>query len=246
MIKNFISNAEIEELGEGLIREYAQQTKTVFKCVDIEGFITDFLRCPIEYIHLAEKDKDKIGYLSNGIYPLRVCSSAGVSEVVFPKNTIVLDRLLLRACESGRRRFTLAHEAAHIIVDRINPTEALCFHRVFDNEQTYDAQALAERFSLNEYQASAMAAVLLMPRYLMKEALDNFNGGRRLPIYGTCVFHPREKVIIQKMADSMGVSFTAMFIRLRGFGMLNYHPLSEYIEKVKKGGDDRAGGPFAL
>ena len=43
------------------------------------------------------------------------------------------------------------------------------------------------------------------------------------------------------MADSMGVSFTALVIRLRGFGMLNYHPLEEYMEKeIRQGGIRRA------
>ena len=65
----------------------------------------------------------------------------------------------------------------------------------------------------------------------MHETLQRFNGGRRLPVYGESVFHPREKVILQKMADSLEVSFTALVIRLRGLGMLSYHDISEYIGK---------------
>ena len=70
-----------------------------------------------------------------------------------------------------------------------------------------------------------------MPRSVMYETLKRFNGGKRLPVYGETVFHPREKVILQKMADALGVSYTALVIRLRGLGMLNHHDISEYIEK---------------
>ena len=36
---------------------------------------------------------------------------------------------------------------------------------------------------------------------------------------------------LQKMADALEVSYTALVIRLRGLGMLNHHDISEYIEK---------------
>jgi hypothetical protein len=240
-MKSYVSKAEMEELGEGLIKHYAGSSKEPLRCVDIEGFITEYLGLTIEYVSLAESDKDKIGFVSDGRYPLKVFQDGAVIERVFPVNTIVLDRLLLRAYESGRRRFTMAHEAAHIIFERINPEPVACFHRIYDTEQTYDVAELAKRFNFEETQASAMAAVLLMPQFLVEQALRVFNGGRRLPIYGSGVLHPREKVIIQKMADSMGVSFTALVIRLRGFGMLNYHPLEEYMEKeIRQGGIRRA------
>ena len=72
----------------------------------------------------------------------------------------------------------------------------------------------------------------------MKKALRKFNGGRRLPVYGETVFHPREKVILQKMASSLGVSFTALVIRLRGLGMLSRHSIGEYIgSELRFGGD---------
>ena len=99
-------------------------------------------------------------------------------------------------------------------------------------------QELRERYSISEWQANTIAASLLMPVPVMRKALRKFNGGKRLPVYGETVFHPREKVILQKMAASLGVSFTALVIRLRGLGMLNHHSLCDYIEQELHFGGD--------
>lgn len=95
-----------------------------------------------------------------------------------------------------------------------------------------------EIYTIGEWQANTISASLLMPVPIMKKALRKFNGGRRLPVYGETVFHPREKVILQKMASSLGVSFTALVIRLRGLGMLSRHSIGEYIgSELRFGGD---------
>ena len=97
---------------------------------------------------------------------------------------------------------------------------------------------MRERYNINEWQANMIAASLLMPRYVMINALKQFNGGRRLPIYGENIFHPREKAILNKMANALQVSHTALVIRLRDLGMLNRHDVSEYIQKeLRLGGN---------
>ena len=108
---------------------------------------------------------------------------------------------------------------------------------------------IRDRYTDHRFRIWRQAARHIPPRWIRyteeyrreRLSLIHIYGGRRLPIYGSGVLHPREKVIIQKMADSMGVSFTALVIRLRGFGMLNYHPLEEYMEKeIRQGGIRRA------
>ena len=59
---------EIDELGEGLIRQYLGAEADISHCVDIEGFVTEFLGLPLFYRSFAEKDSDKIGFISDGIH----------------------------------------------------------------------------------------------------------------------------------------------------------------------------------
>lgn len=228
---NFISQAEIEELCEAMLRQHLGQEEPIPQSVDIDGFVQNYLKCRILYETFAEADPNKIGFTGDGRAPLKIKRDGQALSVVFPFKTIVLDRYLLRPEEHTHRRFTLGHEAGHLISMRINPESAACFHRTHDRERTYSLQEMQEIYSISEWQANTFSASLLMPRSVMYETLKRFNGGKRLPVYGETVFHPREKVILQKMADALEVSYTALVIRLRGLGMLNHHDISEYIEK---------------
>ena len=59
-MSNYLSRAELEEISEGLIRVYAAQHKNkVIQSIDIEHFITDFLKLRIEYTAFAENDSGK-------------------------------------------------------------------------------------------------------------------------------------------------------------------------------------------
>ncbi len=236
---NYISRAEADELCDGLIQQYVGNGAQVPTSINIDGFIRDFLRCTVVYESFAEEDRDRIGFTSDGKRPLRILKNGKVKEIVYPRNTIVLDKYLLYPNEDNHRRFVLSHEVGHILAGRINPDSPACFHHFNDRERTkYTLDDMKERYSMNEWQANIIGAALLMPRFVMINTLKRFNGGRRLPVYGENIFHPREKVILCKMANALQVSYTALVIRLRDLGMLNRHNLSEYIQKeLKLGGD---------
>lgn len=106
------SYEEIDELGEGLIRQYLGKEAERTCCVDIEGFVTDFLKLPLLYRSFAEEDSDKIGFIADGVTPLRVYENGAVVRRVYPGGTIVIERCLRQEHESGRRRFTISHECA--------------------------------------------------------------------------------------------------------------------------------------
>ncbi len=229
---NFISRAEAEELCDGMIQQFIGGTAEIPESVDIDSFVRDFLKCTVIYESIVEDDKDRIGFTGDGKRPLRVLKNGKPKEIIYPRNTIVLDKYLLNPDEENHRRFVLGHEAGHIIANRINPESPACFHHFIDRERTeYTISDLKDRYSIGEWQANTIAASLLMPRYVMRNTLKKFNGGRRLPIYGDNIFHPREKAILNKMANSLRVSHTALVIRLRELDMLSKHNVSEYIQK---------------
>jgi len=143
-MKCLSSFQELDVLGESLSRDYTKKThRWNAMCFDIEGFITEYLGLTIVYESFAEEDSSKIGFLANGIDPLLVHRNGKVVSVVFPKDTVVIERFLLRDSESSRRRFTLAHEAAHKILEKHIPLQTVaCFHSDFDNEADYSQRDL--------------------------------------------------------------------------------------------------------
>ena len=230
-VTNYISRAEADELCDELIRQFlGGNTKNVYS-VDIDGLVSVVLKCPIVYATYAEEDFDKNGFTSDGVTPLRVLDCGEVTERVYPRFTIVLEKYLLRPGEEARRRFTLAHEAGHILASCLDSNVQAWFHRDIDTERFYTAKELHQRMSIAECQANMIAAALLMPRFLLKDALCELNGGRQLAVYGTTVFRSSERGILEKMARRLNVSRTALIIRLRDLGAFQYHDISEFVQE---------------
>ena len=95
-MRSYISYDELEELGETIVRAYINKTRRYNAlCVDIEGLVTDYLGLTVVYETIVEDDLNKIAFLSNGKRPLRVVRDGKRVEVVFPKNTAVLDKVLV-------------------------------------------------------------------------------------------------------------------------------------------------------
>ena len=89
---------------------------------------------------------------------------------------------------------------------------------------------MKKHFNLAETQADKLAAALLMPYFIVEAALKDFNNGNKLKIYGDSVFAPKDRMIIKKMAAQIGVSFSALLIRIKQLDMVEYRPIDEYVE----------------
>ena len=234
------SYEELDELGEGLIRQYLGKEAERTCCVDIEGFVTDFLKLPLLYRSFAEEDSDKIGFIADGVTPLRVYENGVVVRRVYPGGTIVIERCLRQEHESGRRRFTISHECAHYIMDRAVPSAA--FHREFDGERAYTQEDFKNLFSFRETQVDRMGAALLMPRFMVHNVMISHGCSSCIPVFGDSILKLTDKRLIRQMANTMGVSFSAFLIRLRELCCLCYRPLAEYItEEMGLGQDGGAG-----
>lgn len=226
-MKSCFSDMEIEELAEGLMRQYLGQKWDIPLRVDIEGFLTGYLCLPLKYRSFAEDDCSKIGFISDGITPLQVMEGRRAIRETFPKGTVVLEKCLLNRGEEGRRRFTLAHEAGHFIMDRT--VTMASFRQEYGRERAYNPSEYRELLNFREARVDRLAAALLMPGFMVRAVLENFGVSSLIPIYGNNILRLEDKLLVQKMAAVMGVSYTAFLIRLKELGLLTRHDISEYI-----------------
>ena len=236
----YISNRELDELGDGLVRRYLEKSgmQNADRCIDIEG-LANSLGLIVMYAQFAEQDLDKIGFLADGKTPLVIKRNGEVVSFLFPLGTIVLDSFLHTDKESGRCRFTIAHEVAHYVIGHHRP--AAQYHREFDSEKDYSFKEITEYFNIIESQADRLAAAILMPDFTVRRALNDFHKGKKIKVYGQTVFADNDQKVIRKMAGQIGVSYTALVIRLRQLNLLEYHPIKEYLEKTFPGGSDETG-----
>ena len=228
-MKPLASFQEMDTLGEALVRDYFRKTRRKDpSSVDIEGFIRDYLGLRLVYDSFAEEDGNRIGFRADGKAPLLVFRDGKRVPVVYPEGTLVVDRFLERNGESGRRRFTMAHEAAHSILARHVPLQAACFRTDYDGEALYGGDDLKRIFSLNEAFANRLGAAILMPPFLVEKARKRYHGEGRFVSYEGLV--PQgEKLAVRKTADALGVSYSAMVNRLRELDLWEIRPAEEYL-----------------
>lgn len=234
-MKDYIPNRELEELGNGLVSSFIKWSgmRHAPKCIDIVG-VAEYLGLNVVYEHFAEDEPDKIGFLSDGKTPLKVRRNGKVVSFPFPLGTIVLDTVLRADAESGRRRFTIAHEIAHYVICKHNPVPQ--FHQIYDTTRNYTAEEMKRHLNVEEMQADRLAAVILMPEATVKKALLDFHRGYPVAVYGQNIINGDDRKTIHRMAGCLGVSFTALFIRLKELGLLDYRPVTEYVDTTLRGG----------
>lgn len=232
----WLTSASIDELGDKLINDYMKkQANTNYK-VDIDGFVTEYLRLPILYHTIAETDCSKLGFISDGKTPLSIIIGGKKQTGIFPKGTIVIEKCLRAQNETGRRRFTIAHEAAHYIVDKSLSTAS--FHREFDRERTYTAEELKNIFNIDETNIDRLAGALLLPSFMVRGYLKNNNRANGIAIYDDRFIRPQDTYFLRKMAADMGSSLTALQIRIKQLGLYINKPMNEYIAELGFGKDD--------
>jgi len=148
-----------------------------------------------------------------------------------PGKTVLIDERLMQPMwgipdtERGRRQFTIAHECAHHLLYQLEPEEQ---KRKLDARYSARTLSLRDLKSLDdwrEWQANALAAALLMP----VKYIELFLGNRRLTFYGKRMNIP-DKLMYENMCNRLGVSHTALTLRLRRLGYLIVLPASEYFD----------------
>lgn len=229
-MKNYHTTDEIDEIGEGLVRKYQFQSFVKGMPTDIEGFIRNHLKYQIIYDRLADRDAGKMAFLADGKTPLWVWRNGSRVQVVPQKGQIIVDVFLGQRKNTAKKRFVLAHEAGHIIMDRLSdhPTAA-AYNNEFDGQRTYTFQELAELFSTRESKATAMGVALLMPKSLVVGHLRAMMPDRRIPLYGNSVIMDGDRAAIMKMAEHFQVSFKSMFYRLRDLKLFEPRDIDEYL-----------------
>ena len=130
----------------------------------------------------------------------------------------------------GKRRFTLAHECAHQLLFHLESedTKAAC-RKLYAERRTYSLRDLKSNEDWNEWQANVLGAAILMPQEEVELAMWRFASMNPILNFEGWLLQ-RDKIIVNMMCESFGVSKAALLIRLRHLGYLVDLPYSEYKE----------------
>lgn len=216
----YIEESEIESAALQVLESYESKHATVLYYVPIDEIVERHLG-----IHLEVFD--------NGLIPNRFYGevlgyidfqekSIGVHESILPEN----------GGSEGRYGFTLAHEVGHFILHQseieANAMQLSCF----EAEPSRYMGKSADTRSLLEWQADCFASYLMMPRDIVLLYWEDLTGSRKPITYNAIIRtfpdgvrrnfgkEALAQMFIKDMANSLKVSSTALFIRLKRMGMI--------------------------
>ena len=224
-----MTNAEIEEFCEGLVSDYVKKYNAPIDYVDIRGLMTDYLGLEIEFESIVEDDESITACLANGTRELQVVRDGKSVSVLYPPKTVVIDKCYLDADQRERCRFNMAHETGHYLMNKLCHASEVSFNRDVEVGEFIPMSQLHNAFHINEATANKFATALLMPKRVVENALAKLNNGLPVRVYGENIFDPEGRGVMKQMATLLGVKFQLLFLRLRQFGFLDYHPLEELL-----------------
>lgn len=156
-----ISNFEIDDYAQSLVEEFSPEcVKSPFP-FDIQRFVRQQMGCRIASMYLSP-DGSLLGETFFRPDVITVYREDGSPErkVSVPERTILLDSRLLP--RPGAARFTLAHEAGHLLLHEKYYTAATTARREKEPAPR-DRSGMTDRDWL-EHQADRFAAAILMNR----------------------------------------------------------------------------------
>lgn len=236
-----LDDTRINELTEAIIIDYLKtkgQVPESIVCVDIEGLASEYFGFNIVYDNFAEDNPNRIAFCANGVKPIKVFRNKKPTSIVYPDNTIVLDKYLLKVENSTSRRFSIGHELGHKILSRVTAEHhSGRYNSMFDNEMTYTIDEMRMQFSICEIEANKVSAALLLPKFLLENTLIRTIEKDKFTVYGEYQMLPDDSYKFKEMAEDLGVSPVTLQIRLKNCKMLEYKDMSEYLKITKLKGD---------
>ena len=162
--------------------------------------------------------------------------NGSVQEFHLNGNIAYVDQNLANAGSVGRLNFTLVHEAAHQILgmlypEEYNPSAQPFICRLADERCTYPITDWVE------WQTNVLTAYLLLPRELIDRYMDELGLGRQIKLLNK-IFAPKEYALFSEMAKRLGVSKTALSIRLDNLGMIGRNDFSDPYAPIHIDADD--------
>lgn len=228
----YLSREDIERIAEPIIQRYKQAfVPGHHLCYTVDPIqLATLLGFQIEYVHIT-KDGSILGQTSSGNIWTTIYD-ANMNEVLFlldGRTILIEERLRHGPRSTGRMNFTIAHELAHQIINRLSPRTQAPQNRVFCDYRR-SAKPVTDSY---EWQADALAAALLLPPDAVHDGMFVCGLGEKMRLlsrkYSETNYHR-----FCDMADYLQVSRTALAYRMEQLGLLERNLLVQEA-KARKG-----------
>ena len=241
-----LSRADLEAIGARVIRAYSALPGVagqVLERVDIDHLCQGLLGLQIEYRHLS-KNGVKLGLTSFCQIGVEVFPEEGEAErledqfYMLDGKTLLIESELARdGANIGRRNYTVSHETCHHILKLLFPrdygaqTMERCVH--------YCYRSKTGARDWEEWQVDTLAGIILLPAECVQRSMDRFGLGSQMRLLNR-IFARSDYRRFEEMANFMGVSKTALSIRMSRLGLLKRNDLHDpyALVRIERGEED--------
>lgn len=219
----YLSRADIDHIAEPIIQQYKQAFVPEYHLcytIDPEQLAT-MLGYRIEYVHIT-KDGSILGQTSSGSIWTSIYD-AHMNEVFFllDGKTILIEKRLLNSPKCiGRKNFTIAHELAHQILNKMFPQMYGTQNRAFCDYR----RSVRRVTDWYEWQADALAAALLLPPDAVQDGMFICGLREKMRLLSR-KYSETNYYRFCELADYLQVSRTALAFRMEQLGLLERNRL---------------------
>ncbi|MEE1173416.1 MAG: ImmA/IrrE family metallo-endopeptidase [Ruminococcus sp.] len=220
----YLRSEEIDKLASSVIRKYKEYVGIEWELFSVDPMkLAEMCGCEIKFIDFGD-ETDTLGFTAfNDMTITAVDVNQTEIRLDLTDKSIVINEALKRGCE-GRVHFTIAHEIAHHIINKVCSA-----NYSFKYRQLPHFEKKNNRYSpdYDEYMANQLAAAILMPSNCVNIVFTKAFGTNRVERIHSIL----DKVNFQKfcaIAALFGVSKEALAIRLQKKGMLGDYIFAGY------------------
>lgn len=181
----FLTKPELNKIGEELVLDFCPQNMRAPQEIDMDRFLVNYLGVEQDFQFLSHCGC----YLGMTVYndsdsvPVYDPESGRAYYICVKANTVIIDNSLLKDDQEHRYRFTVGHEASHVILHNkyfsYDPNQLSLFDtklpmvqcRIFNNKNNQPNKQWNDIEKM-EWQANYLSAAILMPEKMVRELLS--------------------------------------------------------------------------
>ena len=224
-----LSKRDIEGLSRRILRQYLSLVDAPLTAIDPRDFAEKICNLKFVFADLSQTGA-LLGITSFSDITVTVPVGKGMGrEFHLCGNVAFIDRHLNQERNHGRLNFTMMHEAAHQVLGIVYPT-----HYNAATQPIICRYADIQRPIQNwgEWQTNVLASYLLLPRELVQKAMQQVDLGCKVKRLNK-VFAPKDYDKFCQMAEILGVSKTALAIRMQDMGLIEQNDFADPYSLVR-------------
>lgn len=233
----YLSRMEIEQIATRVVNAYwkvTTQDDCVGRKICPEILAERALGLTVEY-HSLSQDGSILGMTAFECIGVCVYDNDIPCHYFLDGRTLLIDSSLAREESNfGRRNFTVMHETCHQIYRMIFPAAYMLpqYRKIYCYTSDMCKHQISKPIDWEEWRVNTLTAAILMPKDLLMEQMQMAGLGEKIRLLNR-VFAPREYKAFTSVAEALGVSKSALAIRMKQLCLLERDDLKDPYALVR-------------